>query len=312
MKKLWSGRAQAETESFWDHNHHVSRNPDFWMAHPFCRAAINRRVCGDPFIWPFEAFGLAFVRGPRARALSLGCGTGELERAARQMKMTVEIDAVDASETSLQIARKKAHEGGLEGIEYRRADLNEATFPRRHYDLAFFHQSLHHVTSIEKLLARVSRSLVANGLLYLEEWTGPSRDEWDDSRLARAGDLFARLPPEWRRWPTLRAPVEVNDPSEAIRSSAILPAVRRCLRVIVERPYGGHLVSVILPQLARERIPRAQLDDLVARWLVIEDEDLARDPACSFHTALVARPRTGVGGFLSRLGAVPREASERE
>ena len=57
----------------------------------------------------------------------------------------------------------------------------------------------------------------------------------------------------------------------------------------------------LLPQLARERIPRAQLDDLVTHWLAIEDEDLARDPACSFHTALVARPRTGVGGFLSRL-----------
>jgi predicted SAM-dependent methyltransferase len=290
---------QVKAEEFWDGHHHILEDPGFWMAHPLCRAAINRRVSGDPNVWPLTALG-AFAGCPLRRALSLGCGTGSLERTAMRLKMFGEIDAMDSSEASLHIARERASEEGLEGIRYSRGDLNDLRLPRRAYDVVLFHQSLHHVVAIEQLLARVGLAIAPDGLLALDEWTGPSRDEWDDRQLARVRRMFQELPPEWRRWPQLRDPIEHHDPSEAVRSSAILPAVRSLFHVIVERPYGGHIVPILLSQAALDKIPKELLDSLVSRWLAIEDEDLARDPALSFHTALVARPRIGIDGLVSR------------
>jgi predicted SAM-dependent methyltransferase len=290
---------QVKAEEFWDSHHHILEDPGFWMAHPLCRLAINRRVSGNPNMWPLSA--LAAYAGRRFRhALALGCGTGSLERTAMRLNLCEEIDAVDSSEASLHVAREKALEEGMAGIHYRQEDLNHLRLPRRTYDIVIFHQSLHHVASIEKLLARVALSLAPDGLLALDEWTGPSRFEWDTGRLVRTRRLFEQLPPEWRRWPELRDPIEHDDPSEAIRSSAILPSVRRLFHVIVERPYGGHIVAILLSQMAVDTIPKDLLDSLVSCWLAIEDEDLARDPALSFHTALVARPRIGIDGLTSR------------
>jgi SAM-dependent methyltransferase len=234
-----------------------------------------------------------------------------------KLKMCAEIEGLDSSEASLQIAREKAREEGLEGISYRRGDLNNLRLPRRAYDLIIFHQSLHHVSSLERLLSRVGLALAEDGLLALEEWTGPSREEWDGQRLAALRRMFGELPEAWRRWPVLRDPIEHDDPSEAVRSSAILPLVRRLFHVLFERPYGGHVVSILLSQMALDRIPKDELDLAISRWLALEEQDLENNPESSYHTALVARPRTGLDGFASRTsvlfgwprGGVAREAA---
>jgi SAM-dependent methyltransferase len=183
---------------------------------------------------------------------------------------------------------------GAGRIEYRQADLNTLRLSPNTYDVVFFHQSLHHVRSVEKLLARVERALTPDGLLFLDEWTGPSRRDWTDERLAPLRRIYAALPAEWRRFEILQKPLEINDLSETIRSSVILPAVRRVFDVVADKPYGGQIVSVILPQLERTRVPPEELDRLIARWLAAEDEEIARDPSRSYHTVLVARRKAGL------------------
>jgi len=262
------------------------------MADPRCREAINRRISGDHLLWPLDAFRLYIGRRFR-RALSLGCGLGNVERAVRQMGLADHVEGVDASETSLAIARSRAQDAGLAGITYRPGDLNSLTLPRSRYDLVLFHASLHHVRSIEKLLARVDRALTPDGILFLEEWVGPSRTEWTSGRLARLRSLYAQLPESWRAHAVLEPPIALDDPSEAVRSSAIVPAVRRLFDVLEERPYGGHLVSVILDQLAHDRVPDEKRAALIERLLALEDEDLAADPSCTFHSLIVARRKRG-------------------
>lgn len=286
---------------FWDRHHHISEDADFWMAHPGCREAINRRVSGALGAYPLDHLYATSGRPQFRRALSLGCGAGRLERAMARLGIAAEMDAVDGSAVSIDIARQNASEEGLLNIHYRVADLNRVRLPRGLYDAVVFHQSLHHVGSVEKLLERVHASLKPNGLLFLDEWTGPSRFEWNQARLARASSLFASIPARWRKWPELRAPIEVNDPSEAIRSSAILPAVHRLFDVLLERPYGGHLVSVLLPQIERSSLPPSDLDAMISEWLGIEDADLERDPGSSYYTAILAAPRTGAASFAARL-----------
>ena len=282
-----------EARSFWDRNHRIAEDSNYWMADPICRQAINRRVSGDPWLWPLEAFQRYAHRRFR-RALSLGCGLGAFERAARRIDLADEIEGVDASEASLEIARQAAKQERLSGITYRTGNLNTLTLPRSRYDLIAFHASLHHVRSVEKLLARVDRALTPDGFLFLEEWVGPSRAEWTAARLSRLRVLYSELPEAWRAHEVLRGPIALDDPSEAVRSSAILPAVRRLFDVLAERPYGGHLVAVILSQLAHDRVPAADRAALIERLLAQEDADLAADPSSTFHTVIVARRRRGV------------------
>jgi len=290
-----------DARTFWDAHHHINEDPEIsWMAEPKCREAINRRVSGLPEAWPIVAFQWYIGRKFR-RGLSLGCGLGNLERAVRQIDLCEEIEGVDASEVSLDIARSRAKTEGHAGISYRVGDLNTLVLARERYDAVFFHASLHHVLSMEKLLARVERAMTPDGILYLEEWVGPSRTEWNDARLARMRTLYAELPEAWRAYPVLRAPIQPDDPSEGVRSSAILPSVRRLFDVIVERPFGGHLVAVILSQLSRDKVPEADRQALIERLLGLEDADLARDPSCSYHAVIVARRRKGVGRAMGRL-----------
>jgi SAM-dependent methyltransferase len=301
-------RVDDLARSFWEENHRITEDSTYWMADPRCRQAINRRISGDPRLWPLEAFRLYVGRRFR-RALSLGCGLGNVERVVRQMDLAEEIEGVDASEASLEIARSSAKDAGLTGITYRAGNLNTLTLSRNRYDLVLFHASLHHVRSVEKLLARVDRALTPDGILFLEEWVGPARTEWTVGRLARLRSLYAELPESWRAHPVLEAPVALHDPSEAVRSSAIVPSVQRLFDVLEERPYGGHLVAVILYQLDHDRVPAPDRDALVERLLALEDADLAADPSCTFHSVIVARRKRGlaraaghVRTFLVRVG----------
>ena len=226
---------------------------------------------------------------------------GHVERAIRRLGIARAVDAIDGSSVSIALATRKAQDESLDGIAYRVADLNRVSFPGGKYDAVVFHQSLHHVEAIERLLGEVARSLKPDGFLFLEEWTGPSRTEWSVSRLARLSGLFQEVPLRWRRWPDLRPPIEEHDPTEAVRSSAIRPAMRRLFDVLVDRPYGGQIVSVLLPQVHREQVPQAELDGMISRWLDLESEELAADPDASFYNATLAVPRRGLRSLVGRL-----------
>src|SRR3954467_9069560 len=107
---------------FWDGHHHISEDREFWLAHPSCRAVVNRRVSGRADAYPLDHL-YASAGTPRFRkALSLGCGTGRLERAMARYGVADEIDAIDGSPVSIGIARQKALEEGLMTIHYQVAD----------------------------------------------------------------------------------------------------------------------------------------------------------------------------------------------
>jgi hypothetical protein len=109
--------------------------------------------------------------------------------------------------------------------------------------------------------------------------------------------VYRLLPAELRRARIVRAPINREDPTEAVESSRILPAIARRFEILERRDYGGNLLSIIYPNLRRPpagTAERAKLDDAVALMLDIEDSILrhrALVGAETFFTALVARPR---------------------
>ncbi|MGZ5473346.1 MAG: class I SAM-dependent methyltransferase [Thermoanaerobaculia bacterium] len=194
------------------------------MADEQVRLYINESISGNPGFWPMDWFSRQY--SPRfARALSIGCGTGALERDLLKRGICDRFDAFDGSPVSLDVAKTEAAKLGLsEHIHYSIADFNEPKLPRRAYNAVFFQQSAHHVAKLEKLFRAVLRSLKPGGVLYLDEYIGPSRSDWNDRLLGPLRSINKLLPEEVRTRDDLPLPIQWDDPSEAIRSAEILPS----------------------------------------------------------------------------------------
>jgi DMSO/TMAO reductase YedYZ molybdopterin-dependent catalytic subunit len=144
---------------------------------------------------------------------------------------------------------------------------------------------------LDDLLERVALALKPRGLLYIDEYVGPSRKQWHPLRLLLPNLTFYALPRSVRRVGLVRAPINTEDPTEAVASHDIVPAVGRWLKILERRDYGGNLLSLLYPNLKRpnemsdpetvERFRKA-----LQRLLAWEDVILAK--AGSFYAVVVA------------------------
>ena len=268
--------------TYWDDVARHTASAGNWMADPLVRAAINRRVSGDPNVWPITALRQRCAnRLPLGRCASIGCGVGGLERSLIEEGIARDIVGVDVSDAALDEARRIASERGMP-IHYVNADAR--AFLREHrgaLDAVFFHQSMHHFDRLDDLIDAVHGALRPSGLLYVDEYVGPSRDDWRWWKLIPANLAYRLMPRGARRPHLVRAPINREDPTEAIRSAEIVPAVERRFRVVDRRDYGGNLLAVVYPNLYPT--PAA-----VARLIRLEDLLLRFAP--SYCTVIVATP----------------------
>ena len=270
---------------------------ELWQNHPAVRAWINRRVTGDPGKWPIEWLPRVVPdRLPFRRAVSIGCGLGNLERSLVELGVAVRVTGVDASVEAVGQARSAASAAGLaDRISYVAADAWNFLAGARGLDAVLFHSSLHHFDRLPDFLGLVRAALSPRGILYLDEYVGPARGEWTWRHLLRWNRLYRSLPAAVRRTRVIRRPINREDPTEAIESSGILPAVERHFRVLARRDYGGNLLAPIYPSLRRpdqaEGPSRAAFDAAVESLLAREERMLAGDPGSSFHAVVVAERR---------------------
>lgn len=291
---------EDQASRYWDREV-VAQEYASWMSHPRVRWAINSAVSGSPQEWPLDWFA-SWLGGRRfQRGLSIGCGSGTLERDLIARGICEEIDAFDGSAESLRIARGEADKAGFGSrIHYTRADFNEPSLPRHTYDVVFAHQSLHHVRKLEKLFRAVLRALKTDGILYLDEYVGPSREQWNATTFASHRALFDMIPDAQRLVSVLPLPIEVEDPSEAIRSDEILRELEVGFEIVERRDYGGNLLAPIFPYVE-------PADELIDSLLTAEQELLSAGQA-SFYTVVVARPKQGPAARVAdaRYFAVPK------
>ena len=277
--------------TFWDAHHEKSRDPSYWMAHPLCRAAINRRVTGSAGEWPLDWFARVHVAAPFARGLSWGCGTGGFERSAVRAGVVREVDGFDISQGSLEEARRAAAEEGLAGLHYARGNFDDPRLPRRAYDVVFFHQSLHHVSRLERLFEAVSRALVEGGAMYADEYVGPSRNRWTRRHVQRAQALLDRLPVRAKIPRRIELPVEKHDPSEAARSGELAAFLREYFEPIEWKPYGGQIASLVFPYLRPAWVATDDGGRAVTEILELEEEELLADPSATHYLVAFGRLR---------------------
>lgn len=272
----------ARARQFWE-NELVTSFHSGWMHFPAVRRHIIEQI-GVGYGWPMDWLLHQLAGRTFERGLSIGCGTGALERDLLERGICRRIDAFDGAVASLAVAREAA--GNLP-IHYFAADFNRPVLPRNTYDAVFFHQSLHHVAKLERLLREVMFALKTDGLLYLDEYVGPSRTWWTEARFARQREQFARLVPEQGRLSKeLPLPIVYDDPSEAVQSGAIRAQLAVGFDVIAERGYGGNLLSLMCPAVWWEHADADQL----RRLIDAEREELAAG-ADPYYMLILARPK---------------------
>lgn len=270
---------------FWTPERSRRRPEDFWMAHPAVRRAVNRAVSGDGATWPMEWFQARFGGRPFDRVLVPGCGTGELERDLLAKGLCRRIDAFDVAASAVEAARRQAEAAGLgERVTYRVCAFEDLD-PDVPYDACFFHHSLHHLRRPEEALDRVARWLVPAGLLYLDEYVGPSRGRWNRRSFAAATAVYRRIPRRLRTRDELEIPgllAKLSDPSESIASHRILPAVEARFAILERRDYGGFLLQPVWGQIVHD-------EELVADLIAIERALARLHP--TWFSVVVARAR---------------------
>jgi len=258
-----------ETARFWD-TMAARRLPRYWTDYPLVRRYVNTCVTDAWWAYPTHGFKAAWAYRPLPKGLSIGCGSGDLEKDLRWLRICEEVDAFDISPESIRLAREKASVLGVDQVNFEVRDCETASFGPEEYDAVFFHGSLHHISDPDALLDRILPSLRSGALIYVDEYVGPSRDEWNQGHLANAQVAYQSLPDEWKITPELGIPFDSTDPSEMIRASRIIPAVEERFDIIWHRPYWGNVLYPVLSHVDDERASLPESEPILARLIETE------------------------------------------
>jgi SAM-dependent methyltransferase len=286
-----------------------SQNRHSWLQHPVALETVNRRVSGDPKISSVQWFKNKFVRKPFGLCLSLGCGHGGFERSGLAIGLANRFHANDLSTGAIAQAREAATAAGVgDKIEYSVLDLDGCTFPPARYDAIFALSAAHHVYQLENLFRECRKALKPGGLMFLDEYIGPSRFQTRPEVVDAINRLRSVWPAKYRRnlfandgtamGPYVPSPVEhfeKHDPSEAVRSSELVSTLKMYFDIVEMRPYGGAIQHMLFSGLIGNFDESNESDIALLRTIATFEELMESAGVIeSEFAAIVARPRAPV------------------
>ena len=236
------------------------------------------------------------------RALTIGCGAGDLERGLTQSNFCLRHDALDVSERAIEKARALAEDEGYTHIRYQVSDLNRVSLEADAYDVVFGISSIHHIAELETLYEKVHQALKPNGYFYMDEFVGPSQFQWPDQQIEGINAMLTEIPERLRvsrsdgkniRSSVVRPTIdEMNavDPSEAIRSGEIIPLLSERFPDFILRGYGGNILHLLLEDIAGNFV---ETDTESIEWLerifAYEDDWLLKEDVVDDFAVIVAQ-----------------------
>jgi 2-polyprenyl-3-methyl-5-hydroxy-6-metoxy-1,4-benzoquinol methylase len=280
----------------------IERRPEQWWDIPAVVRRWNVFASGDPRVsFPEHVARTWLANQTGLRALSMGCGMGYREMTWAKLGVFEQITGVDVSPEPIRFAAEQAKEAGLDGVlDFRVADFREMLHAQEKYDVVLGLHSLHHFDHIDETMSLIAQLLPTDGLLIVDEFVGPTKFQWTGAQLAAANALLATLPTERRVQydgrvkrrvirPSLLS-MRLDDPSEAVEASRMLPAVRRLFTVLEEHPYGGTVLHIALSGIAQNFLGDDPVTaQLLKQCFAAEDEALPR--LGHDFTYMVCRPK---------------------
>lgn len=261
----------------------------YWLAIPEVMERHQRKAVGNrPYKSWVECCLGEFLshRLPVERILSVGCGTGALERELAGLNTFRGCDAYDIAPGALEVAKAEAARAGYAHIHYHLRDINRVSLPQNYYDAVWFNGSLHHVEALERVYEQVAYTLKPDGYLFFNEYIGPSRFDFTPRQKEVMTAALALIPRRFRHCFVPDAPefqdsaqipdpkaVAAADPSEAVRSAEIMPLLRRYFDVLMVNEMGGTLLHFLLSGIAGN-FRADDPDSMVVLRLLMSIEDM--------------------------------------
>ena len=276
-------------------------------SHPVVLGEMNRRATGRPDHDGYVALRALLLRQgqrlPLARAASLCCGAGGLERRLLEEGLLAHCVGYDLANGALEQARAAAQAAGLgAALEYRQCDLDACGLGEQGLDLVLGYQGVHHLSRLEFVFDHVHAALRPGGIFHLQEFVGPDRFQWTDRQLAEMTAWLRSVPEPYRR--TLEGQVKeaagraslaemlAHDPTEAARSSMIEPLLAERFEILERRALGGTLAMMALAGIAHNFNPAVEEDVAhLQRLLQREAELMASGEIGSDFVVITARRR---------------------
>ncbi|MFZ4791980.1 MAG: class I SAM-dependent methyltransferase [Candidatus Competibacteraceae bacterium] len=239
----------------------------YWLAIPAVQERYQRKACANKPYPSWVEYCIKEFLGaavPVQRMLSVGCGTGRLERHIFNLKAFQHCDAVDISPKAIEIAKQEAAKLDITSISYSVCDIEVMELGIDQYDAVWFNSSLHCIKELEVVCDRIRQSLKPNGWLFFNEYVGFNRFDFSNRQRDIFQHAFYLIPSRYRRSfqydptqkhqtiPPLPNPSEVarTDPSEAVRSQDILSVVNNLFEVVKTNYCGGSLLQFLLSGIA--------------------------------------------------------------
>ncbi len=133
--------------------------------------------------------------------------------------------------------------------------------------------AMHHFSNLEHIFNELRKSLKPNGLFILNEFVGPSQFQWTEKQINITNELLEILPEKYKvdlttgdlKERIYRPAIEFMndyDPSEAIRSSDIVPLVAKYFKIEERIDYGGTILHLLLQNIVGNFNPSKEEDML--------------------------------------------------
>lgn len=282
--------SSSRIKSKWNEYGHSS---DFWII-PEIRERWNLKATGDPKLEYEDYFMNKYLKGKKdLRLLSVGCGSGLRERKFAKHPEFSFLEGTDIADKIVEEAMNEAKKQGFENIKYTAGDFLKLDFENESYDVILFNSSLHHFDNISKLLSeKVKPLLKPEGYLVIFEFVGPTRLQWTKAQLKRMNELLKTIPDRFKRRYQSNAlknhvyrpglwRMQIIDPSEAIDSASIVPALHEQFKVVEEKKIGWDILHILLKDIAHNFLEKDEETKKVLEYLFNEEDKFIEENGSS-------------------------------
>lgn len=318
----YSERIAQEAKTWSDPEFHRATQRNTFGYLPQNVAEINRAITGSPVITMPTHLLTRYIFRP-GLALFPCCGLGRTAVDAVAGGLCTVAHAFDIAESA--VAEAQRHHPHDERFRYFVADGNQFDPGDDRYDLIIVSQAAHHILELERFFDVLRRALKPGGLLVLFDYVGKNFVQRTTEQKREINHLLGLLPERLREavWGGTKQVysgdpehvVRKRSPFEAIRSSEILPVLKRSFTVIEEVPFGSVIPGLfehIAPAFEKCASPET---DAVVRLLWRIDRLLCERGVTAEQVFLVAIPRDAPrppsGSFEARGLDVLEEAAQR-
>ena len=290
----------CKTKTFWD-NYLTGGEGASWWDSPIIVAECQRRISGNANMDIYQFFKKCLQGRSLEKGISICSGSGEFERTLMDNGLCRQIDAYELSEKRVEEGRTMVEKGGY-AIRFYQEDVNKAIFKPDHYDIFFSWSALHHVQNLEGVIQNAKKCLKKEGILVAQEYIGPNRFQWTDKQLEILNRVLKRLPERLRSDPKtgnikerIKKPtinhMKNTDPSEAVRSSDIIPVLRKHFNIRILRYFGGAIFHPLFDDIMGNFDHKNETEAALIEMILLLERVMTEEKILSDDYAIIVAER---------------------